>query len=87
MTQLTQLPTMPAKARNRKFATCECGCGGDTQRRFVPGHDSRLRGWILRVERDVVTLDWIAEHASEGEAMAVAIAMGRDWSPKVEQVG
>jgi len=38
---------------------CECGCGGATKNRFMPGHDSILRAWVLRVERGVIRLDEI----------------------------
>ena len=30
---------------------CECGCGGDTKRRFVPGHDAKLHSMVLKVEK------------------------------------
>jgi hypothetical protein len=25
------------------MATCECGCGGESNGQFLPGHDQRLR--------------------------------------------
>jgi hypothetical protein len=28
---------------------CACGCGGQTSGHFVPGHDSRLHGWIRKL--------------------------------------
>ena len=44
---------------------CECGCGGPVQRRFLPGHDAKLRsrlvkearaGWAAR--RELARLGW-----------------------------
>lgn len=78
---LPKLPTLPSKARKREFHDCECGCGGSTQRRFVPGHDSILRAWVIRVERDVIKLEDI-EH--EGLKAAVARVLGRE--DEIEQV-
>ncbi len=67
--QLAPLPALPRLARASKPASipCECGCGLLTKSRFVPGHDSRLRGWCLRVERGLVELDAIPN----GERQAV----------------
>lgn len=59
----------PSQARRRELRACECGCGGSTQRRFVPGHDSILRAWVIRVERGVIGLDEIPH---EGIRAAVA---------------
>lgn len=30
---------------------CQCGCGGKTSKYFVPGHDARFKGWLLKIER------------------------------------
>jgi hypothetical protein len=30
---------------------CECGCGAAVRRRFLPGHDARLRGRLVREAR------------------------------------
>lgn len=65
----TKLPPLPrAKAKLKPLKPCECGCGGLCRARFVPGHDSRMRGWIMRVERDIVKLADIPD----GERQAVA---------------
>lgn len=78
--KLRNLPAMPGGARKaRALVACECGCGGTTQRRFVPGHDARLAGWVKRCERGLLVqggdfldqVEWIAANASEGEAAAV----------------
>lgn len=69
------LPTLPSlPSIRRSLRSCECGCGGSTQRRFVPGHDSKLRAWVIRVERDIVKLEDIPH---DGIREAVAREMGR----------
>lgn len=30
---------------------CKCGCGEVTGGYFVPGHDARFKGWMLKIER------------------------------------
>lgn len=30
---------------------CKCGCGGRTKSFFIPGHDARFKGWLLKIER------------------------------------
>lgn len=70
---LPALPALPKAARKPKpLHDCECGCGGQTHSRFVPGHDSRLHAWILRVERDVIKL---ADVQPEGTRKVVAARM------------
>jgi hypothetical protein len=65
---------------------CSCGCGGLTQSRFMPGHDSRLRAWVLKVERGLVALDQIPDgerQAVEGEVTRKRRkAMSRAPDPK-----
>ena len=43
----------PAAARAPRivFKACECGCGGPTQRRFVPGHDAKHAASIALAAR------------------------------------
>lgn len=55
--KLPSLPRASGRKRERPVHPCECGCGGETKSRFCPGHDSYLRGLVLRVYRDVMTLD------------------------------
>ena len=70
---LAALPKMPKAARKPKaLVPCGCGCGGTTTRSFAPGHDSRLKGWVLRVERGVVKLADIPD--GERQAVKAAIA-------------
>lgn len=66
--KLPALPKLPKAARKPKpLHACSCGCGGTTFGRFCPGHDSRLHGWALRVEKGVVKLEAIPD----GERQAV----------------
>jgi hypothetical protein len=30
------------------MARCECGCGADARREFLPGHDQKLRSALER---------------------------------------
>lgn len=66
------LPKLPKMKRVRKPKTpkpCSCGCGHSTRGgRFIPGHDSRLKGWLLRVERGLVKIEDIP---TTGEQAAV----------------
>lgn len=69
---LVALPKLPKAARKPKpLVPCACGCGSTTTRTFAPGHDSRLKGWVLRVERNIVKLADIPD----GERQAVAAHM------------
>lgn len=57
---LPKLPKGPRKSKPSK--PCECGCGGMTQGgRFLPGHDARLHGWALRVERGLIKASEVPE--------------------------
>jgi Protein of unknown function (DUF429) len=45
---------------------CECGCGGPVRRRFLPGHDTKLRSQLLRdlrageaASRELARLGWL----------------------------
>lgn len=55
------LPALPSSARTRPLSACVCGCGGLTQRSFVPGHDARLKGVLLRVVAGTMSLDAVQE--------------------------
>lgn len=58
-----------------RWATCRCGCGGNTQATFVPGHDARLKGLVIRVTRGVMTLEDVGTWGGESVEIAVAKAM------------
>lgn len=51
---LPALPSLPSASRARRLRACACGCGGTTQGTFVPGHDSTLKAWVIRVERGII---------------------------------
>ena len=74
---LAPLPALPKMARMPRPKTnkCVCGCGQPTGNRFVPGHDSRLRGWVLRLERGLVKPEEIP--AGEREAAMRELKQGR----------
>jgi hypothetical protein len=89
------LPKLPKMPKATKSNPCECGCGGFSQNRFVPGHDSTLKGMIVRVERGIwapeakddieAQLDGLAEAMSIGQAEATARAIGAEWTPKAKR--
>lgn len=70
---MTPLPKMPRLKRLPKAKTndCRCGCGTKTANKFAPGHDSRLKGWMLRIERGLLKL----EDIPDGERQAVEAAI------------
>ena len=62
-------PPRPPAAAER---LCECGCGAPARRRFLPGHDARLRARLLHEARagraaadELRRLGW--EHFLEGD--------------------
>lgn len=67
-----KLPPLPRKAGAAKpMVDCACGCGLKTHSKFAPGHDSRLRGWALRLARELTTYADIESYAGKGERDAV----------------
>lgn len=74
ITSLKGLPALPkSKNKNRPQVECECGCGELTRNRFVPGHDSILRGIVLRVERGLVKLSELEEKYGATPAQVEAV--------------
>lgn len=68
-TGLPKLPSLPRMRKAKPPKECECGCGDMTKGgRFLPGHDSYLKGLALRIERGVIKYKDI-EH--EGQRKAV----------------
>lgn len=54
---MPKLPRLPRKAKEKELHPCECGCpGGMTRSHFVPGHDGRPKGWMLRIDRGIIKL-------------------------------
>lgn len=81
-----ELPALPRMKRAPKAKTheCACGCGGHTANRFLPGHDSKLRGWVLRVQRGIITIDSIA-HAGTRQAVERELQHGPVEQPAQEE--
>lgn len=72
--RLPRLPQM-STSTTRSWGKCACGCGGGTQSTFVPGHDARQKGIILRVVRGLMTLTDVAEWGGEEVLVATLKAM------------
>lgn len=94
-TNNTKLPALPKLPKLSANNTCACGCGGRTGSRFVPGHDSKLKGMRIRVERglwvetpegqpvDVTAqLDALAATFGPSFAAATAAEMKVEWKPE-----
>lgn len=67
-----QASTPPKRNKRRTQAgrDCECGCGGTTRGgRFLPGHDAKLKGALLR-----------QAFAEGGNGAAMAELTRRDWA-------
>lgn len=45
---------------------CKCGCGGQTTAFFVPGHDARFKGWLLKVEKGQMKVNELPEAVQKG---------------------
>lgn len=80
MAQTTIAPLPPMPKRGGRAAAprkCECGCTGMTRGgRYIPGHDSRQRGWAIRITAGADTTGitpgerasaerWAKAHAAE----------------------
>lgn len=70
--QRTRLP------KPKPLVECECGCGGKTKSRFVPGHDSYLRAVVMRVEREVMSLEEVEKLCGKGQRAAVEKVMAEN---------
>lgn len=69
---IKSLPKLPSLPKSRVSVKCACGCDGLTQSRFVPGHDSTLKGMKIRVERRI----WDKDDTSlDAQFRALAAAM------------
>lgn len=69
---MPKLPALPKVKKTKVGKPCGCGCGNVTKGgRFVPGHDARLHGWVIRVERNVCNLKLVRDTDGKGVALAV----------------
>lgn len=50
-TKIAPMPPMPKRGgRTATPQTCRCGCAGTTRGgAYIPGHDSRHKGWAQRI--------------------------------------
>src|SRR2546425_10342473 len=63
---------------------CECGCGGPTKSRFMPGHDARLFSRLRRDARQgdqaardrLERLGWLAPPESAAESGKSGLSFG-----------
>lgn len=66
------LPKMQSAARantERKAKPerdCACGCGTKTKSEWAPGHDARAKGWALRIQRGILTIDQVPANERAG---------------------
>lgn len=72
-----QKATKAAPSQAKQNA-CMCGCGGATAREFMPGHDGRLKGHLLRAFRGEEKLPARVAKVY-GTADPLAIAKARGW--------
>jgi len=62
-------PPGEKKVRVKKEKTvkpCRCGCGGQTTAFFVPGHDARFKGWLIKVEKGEKKVSDLPESVQKG---------------------
>lgn len=45
---------------------CACGCGTQTKSEWAPGHDARARGWAIRIQRGIITIDQVPVNEQAG---------------------
>lgn len=57
---------------------CACGCGDETTGFFVPGHDARFKGWLLKIERG---------QAQPTDLMPKKVADAYEWKKVNRKVG
>lgn len=72
---MPKLPNLPRGAAKQKaLKPCACGCPLQTRSKFAPGHDSRLKGWAMRIARGMFKLEAMTEvyETTQGEQDAVA---------------
>lgn len=66
------LPKLPAIKRANRTSKpkptkpCMCGCETPTKGDWAPGHDSRAKGWAIRVERGIVKLSEVPANEQAG---------------------
>lgn len=59
--QKKAVPAAKAKKAPKQKNPCQCGCGGETGGRFVPGHDARFYGWCKKIVEGKLKLSELGE--------------------------
>ena len=57
---------VPREKKEKVVKPCRCGCGGQTTAFFVPGHDARFKGWLLKVEKGEKKVAELPEAVQKG---------------------
>src|ERR1700687_5316443 len=74
---------------------CECGCGGPTKSRFMPGHDARLLSRLRRDARQgdqaardrLERLGWLAAPESAAASSKLELASGAPLPAELDPGG
>jgi hypothetical protein len=67
--QLPKMPRMPRSRGPRKpkpLVPCACGCPVQTRATWAPGHDARAKGWALRLNRGICSMEQIPADERKG---------------------
>lgn len=56
----------PRVKKEKTVKPCRCGCGGQTTAFFVPGHDARFKGWLMKVEKGEKKVAELPEAVQKG---------------------
>lgn len=84
-TKSKQAPAKATKPTEEKLSRppCMCGCGGfpkGKRAHFVPGHDARLRGILLRA--NLATDEDATDFEREESAREIANVPDMEWATK-----
>lgn len=82
--QLVALLAEKTKKTAKPTRPCFCGCGGETQSRFVPGHDARFHGWARKVAKGELNLDLVLATLPHNEAKEEMLTCVEHMRPKLE---
>ena len=85
MTREQLVAALQAKtAKKKPTRPCYCGCGGETQGRFVPGHDARFHGWARKIAKGELTMDEVVAVLPHDEAKEEMAHCVEHMRPKLE---
>jgi len=83
--QLLALLAEKSKKATKPTRPCYCGCGGETQSRFVPGHDARFHGWARKIAKGDLQLDLVLATLPHDEARDEMLASIEHVKPKLAE--